>query len=303
MKRYGLAFLALLLITPFAAGQECRLQTVASTPLQQARLFNQMATPVTISGKNLRFLVDTGSPTSIITEKVATELGLHQSLRADGGVKMFGGDEAKSSVHVTHFKISNTAMPDMDLAVMRTLRFNFGGEQFDGLIGADILSRYDANFDFAAQTLTLFQPHPCDGREIQWQSSTKIEKVPFSGDNGRIIVPLKLDGKDMIAIIDTGASDSSLGAKIGMAKLALSPQSPGMIREGDAKDPDPIYRYTFRKMTLGGVALSDTQFRFIPFSKAHWFFAGLLGMPELKRLHLYIAYKEHMLYLTPASTP
>ncbi|MGB8600860.1 MAG: aspartyl protease family protein [Rhizomicrobium sp.] len=304
MKRYGLAFLTLVLLCgPLAAGEACQQQAVASAPLQKARLFNQVATPVTISGQPLRFLVDTGSPSSMVTEHAAEAAGLKPKALTSGSVKMFGGDEAKSSVHVTNFKIGNAAMPDADFAVMRTLRFNFGGEQFDGLIGADILARYDADFDFAAGTLTLFQPHPCDGHEIQWKTATAIETLPFTGDNGRIIVPITLDGRDMIAIVDTGASDSSLGAKIGMAKLALSPQSPGMVREGPAADADPIYDYTFREMKLGSVMLTDTRFRFIPFSKAHWFFAGLVGMPELRRLHLYIAYKEHKLYLTPASAP
>lgn len=303
MMRCGLAFLFLVLLgSPSAAAQDCRLQMVAQTPLQKARLFNHTSTPVTINGRTFRFIVDTGSPGSMVTVQTADTLKLKRTTLSDKNtVKMFGGDEAKETAHIHQPAIGGVHMPDGDFSVMRTLRLNFGGEQFDGLIGADILSRYDADFDFANGSLTLYEPHPCDGREIRTaMKSQPYEKQAFTGEMGRIIVPITLDGKEMIAILDTGASDSSLGSKIGMAKLALSPQSPGMQREGPDSDPDPVYAYTFKKMTLGGVTLSDTRFRFIPFSKAHWFFAGLLGMPELRRLHIYIAYREHMLYFRPA---
>lgn len=303
MKRFFAAFsFVFIILPPWAMAQDCHLQMVTQTPLQKARLFNHTSTPVTIEGRTFRFIVDTGSPRSMVTVQTADALKLTRTpLPGTNSVKMFGGDEAKETAQIRQPVIGGVRMPDGVFSVMRTLRFNFGGEQFDGLIGADILSRYDADFDFANGSLTLYEPHPCDGREIRTAMRDKpYEKLPFTGEMGRIIVPLKLDGKEMIAILDTGASDSSLGSKIAMAKLALSPQSPGMQREGPDNDPDPVYAYTFKKMTLGSVTLNNTRFRFIPFSKARWFFAGLLGMPELRRLHIYIAYREHMLYFRPS---
>lgn len=299
LRRVGATLFVFGLICAQAMAEDCRLQMVASTPLQKSRLFSHVSAPVSINGHTLRLIVDTGSPSSILTDKAADVLSLKREALVDS-FKMLGGDEARESTRISDLRIGDAVMRETAFIIMRTDRFNFGGEQFDGLIGADLLSRFDADFDFSGNRLTLYQPHPCDGHEVSWPGrKTAITKLPFTGQNGRIILPVELDGKPLIAILDTGASESSIALKMAEGKLGLSPGSAAMVRLSPPAEPDPIYAFTFKEIRIGSVRLPTAQFQLISFERAHWFFSSLLGMPELRRLHLYIAYKEHMLYISP----
>lgn len=300
MRRASAALFAFGLLCLSAAAKDCRLQPVVSTPLQKSRLFNHVSTPVRINGHSLRLIVDTGSPTSILTDQAAAQLGLKRKALIDS-LKMLGGDEAREEALASDFRIGTAQMGETSFKIMRTDRFNFGGEQFDGLIGADLLARFDADFDFPGGQLTLYQPHPCDGHEVTWgERKGTISKIAFTGENGRIILPIELDGKSLITIVDTGASESSLALKMAEGKLGLTPTSPGMMRQSPPDEADPVYSYTFRQIRIGAVRLTPAQFQLLSFERAHWFFSSFLGMPELRRLHLYIAYKEKMLYLSAA---
>ena len=95
-----------------------------------------------------------------------------------------------------------------------------------------------------------------------------------------------------------------------MEDLAFA-QGYAEIFEFDGKSPllqpdtDPdlggrIYRYPFKSLTFGGVAIDNPDIVLVPdaqsrFPGGHRF---VLGMNILRRLHLYIAYREKKLYVT-----
>lgn len=306
MKHFIFVFCALcllgaLLCPPAAAEEDCRLQIVASVPLEEAKNHTGVAVEVIIAAHTFHFLVDTGSPASVMTEQTADTLGLTQlGLPGISYFKLFGGEKTRHYVGAKDIKIGGTNIPSAKFIVVSTERLHHG-EQYDGLIGADFLSLFDADFDFAAHKLNLFLPHRCSGRAVYWtENEDHIAKFPFALLHDHINLPVVIDGKKVDAILDTGSSSTVMDMHLAETEFGLTPQSPNMERLSAADDPAPTYRHTFKTLQFGGVTVNNVPVLLIPRDKSKVSIDLIIGMREINRLHLFIAYKERMLYVTAA---
>ena len=71
-----------------------------------------------------------------------------------------------------------------------------------GLIGPDILARYDIDFDFGSNKFGMFSQDHCEGQVIYWQPKV-IAIIPFELErSGHISFPVTLDGVELIAMLD-----------------------------------------------------------------------------------------------------
>jgi len=191
--------------------------------------------------------------------------------------------------------------------------------QPDGLIGGDILSHYDVELNFVARKLNLFSPDHCEGKVIYWPA-TAGAIVPFSmrrpsaGDTD-IHVPITVDGKDLQAIIDTGAPVTAMGAAVAEKVFGITAASPGVERSSG----DQEFGYVFHGLSFGGINVGNPRVTIIPdlmgATNHNAMVVGggitareaesrlIIGMDVLTKLHLYIAYGEKKLYITPPDQP
>jgi lipoprotein NlpI len=124
--------------------------------------------------------------------------------------------------------------------------------------------------------------------------------VPFAGEAGNNTVKVILDGRELNALIDTGASLSLLSHDVAKRLFGLEPGSPGLEEGGPITVLSGVqlktYRAQFQSLDLGGVL-----FRNVPMAITQVPVADLvLGMHELRYMHLYVAYSEKKLYITEA---
>ena len=77
----------------------------------------------------------------------------------------------------------------------------------DGLLGADFLYYFDLDFDFAKARLRLVSPEHCKGKVVYWTKGD-YGTVPFEYKDRKIRLNIRLDGKDVVAYLDTGAADT-----------------------------------------------------------------------------------------------
>lgn len=297
------AFAVCLLLSAVSAraDEDCRQQIAASLPLE-IDLTGRIVVPAAIGGHPIGMLVDTGSPSSVLRQGVADALGLKSEIvTAPVRFEIFGG------VHLNHYtKAKDFSLGGMTLAKALFLLApdDAMSPGSDGLLGADFLSNLDVDFDFANAKLNLFAPHRCEGRAVYWtQDEAAIAKVPISLEDARHIdVPIEIDGKPLRAVFDTGASRTVIDLETEMAMFGLTPDSPGMERLGKASDSNPSYRYTFKTLTFEGVTVKNPVIVFVSEEESHWHtYKVLLGIGILRQLHLFIAYKERMLYVTAAT--
>ena len=176
----------------------------------------------------------------------------------------------------------------------------------DGLIGPDILGRYDAEFDFGGKTFRLFKPHPCAGRAVHWSRSYTV--LPFTlTSSGHVRVPVTLDGRSMDAILDTGAGISVLSMRDANNMFGLGPGSPDVEAANPMSGtpwagPVHAYLHSFQTLTIAGVTIRNPR---MELTEGRNFLGDdyatlVLGNDVLSRFHLLIAYRQQKLYLTDA---
>src|ERR1700759_483869 len=159
---------------------------------------NQLYADVMVDGQGpFRFILDTGGA-DLITPALAARLGLAPK----GGVPMKGGGEATAaagtttlpSLQIGSLTLTQEPVFTLPLDAMET----FGGVHVDGMLGYEFFHRFVTRFDFAAHTMTLFDPGAFtpDGPGIAMTSDHRNPEVDGSYDG----IPGKFD-------IDTGATD------------------------------------------------------------------------------------------------
>jgi len=277
--------------------------------------------PVTINGVPKYMLLDTGGAFAEITGDAADELNLQ---RRKGNFELYNVSGKYSSEFTSAALTIGAIKADNAIFVIAPGSNLFGkGSDAVGILGPDILEHYDVHLDFGANKLSILSQDHCEGKVIYWPASV-IAVVPLRVlDSGHILFPVKLDGISMTALLDTGASNTALtipaanrefNFKLGSADAPIAdalPDRPGSY----------TYKHTFKTLDFDGVAVGNLPVRIIPDvlkkvtenkpelgshladrKKDEDKVDMLVGMDVLRHFHVYIAYKEQKLYITPVET-
>ena len=276
--------------------QECKLHRVASFPM--TRVGDRVTVPVTVNGVEKNFLVDTGGYVTSISEDTATALKLESHPIVFTRIQDAGGKEATKYVYAGSFKLGSMEARKFDLMVDEVKN-----SHIDGTLAPDLLRNFDVEFDFAGMTMNLFRPHPCDGKAAYWTQA--FIAIPLEvTKSGHTRVDVTLDGEDMDAILDTGAVASIMTFGSARRFFSLHPDSTGVIKAGQLGGAqgsvNDAYRYPFKSLTMGEVAVSNPRLLLAdaPSILADEHVSLILGMSEMRFLHLYFAYHERKLYIS-----
>ena len=151
--------------------------------------------PVTVGElPDLRFLLDTGSTRSVVSEPVAQQLALRAVARTEmvttAGVSM-------AVVAALPPACLATQCIDDALAIVTNNALDFGSGQLAGILGGDILGRGDFTIDYKR-------------RRFEWGGGTDErrhdDRLPMSVEDGRPIVTLpQAGGRSLRVVADSGA--------------------------------------------------------------------------------------------------
>ena len=189
------------------------------------------------------------------------------------------------------------------------------GNVLTGMIGMDVLSNYDVELNLAQHWINLFSPDHCDGQVVYWGEAFLKAPIEINAA-GQMLLQATLDGQRITAMLDTGASHSSLHQRDASWLFGLTPKSPGVteVESTHAADGAVLTAYSapFKTLEVAGIAFQNPDIRILPDARQKGE-AGrdsmtarspspvlTLGLNELKRLRIYLALRERMLYLTPA---
>ncbi len=300
-----------------ALAEECQpLTPVASLRTLPAPDGIAMLVPAKVDGVEQMMLIDTGGVHSEISERTADKLRL---LRRRSPVSQYGvlGQSTDTMARAHSFTLGDLHANSIDFMVSK----NPAGSDnsFNGVIAPSLLRQFDVELDFAQHRLTLLSPNHCAGQVVYWPAST-ITVLPFHATpSGHIVVPVVLDGVRMDALIDTGMTFTTLSLETARDQFGLMP--------GDAATPNvgnlpgnhraKIYGHSFESLRLGDIVVHQPDVMVIPDLVAAQAAKDgqtgddpaaadkrlpnlLIGMDVLHDLHLYIAYQEGKLYITPA---
>jgi len=117
---------------------------------------NLIVATVSVNGVPEKFILDTGASHTVISDKLAQELGLEEveKSRARGA----GGEIDVTIVRVDSFSISNLVVRDLSCTVAGAEEMScLLGEDISGVLGYNVLSKFTITIDYEARRLTFVQ--------------------------------------------------------------------------------------------------------------------------------------------------
>jgi predicted aspartyl protease len=288
----------------FVAGQAgaedaCHLTMVASLDFSPTDEY-AVTLPVTLDNVPTRMLVDTGGITTTISSDWAIDQRLRRKKLERGAYFTdYEGNPLQWFAEIPSVQIGTLHASD----VRAIIEPGWLDKAVVGTLGPDFLMHYEVEVDFAANKFNLFSQDHCPGQVVYW-THDPAAAIPVKIDEaGHVIVDAQLDGHDIKAIVDTGATTSAIKMSGATSLLDLRPTSPGVTKISENSATGGNYKYTFKSLSLAGMNFNNPTVVLVgdanPGDEALSRYL-LLGGHQLSKLHIFISYKEHMLYATAA---
>jgi hypothetical protein len=297
---------------------DCKpLQLVNSVPLEPIEKEDRFTVPVQIDGHAEHLIMDTGSPLTMLTWDAAKRLDLkiRGTLLSSSDVK---GERSNAQAIADAF--------DLGSAHAQNFYFDIFPGQFQkdgpaGLMSPTTFSRSDIDIDFGARRFNIFSRDHCEGRVVYWPERP-LAVIPVDIKAGHLNVPVTVDGHVMRAILDTGAAFTVMTDTAAWNIMGIKPGSADAPEIEESKSgPDmKYYSHPFASLNFGGVNVENPKIFIMTNrmgSETHPVGSTgsrlstegnarlpdlIVGVNILTHLHLYIAYGEEKLYITPAGT-
>ena len=208
-----------------------------------------LSVPVHMRGGAYSFLLDTGASANTVAPRVARELGLARTGRAQAvGAGGSMGDEPL--VKLPPMEVGGVTLPAMDASV-EDIAAAAGGPS--GILGRDFLLLHDTEVDLARGRLRLFPA----GSSRRRGDLDAFARVPFSEAVGLVRVDVRIDGGEPIpAIVDLGATTSIANVEAAR-RSGFVAGAPGagtaMGADGRAIAVTP---HTFGSLAVGNLAIA-----------------------------------------------
>jgi predicted aspartyl protease len=191
---------------PQRADAACKLLQVGELPVTMRG--NSPLIPASINGHAVQMLADTGAASSMIWRSAARELNL-DIVQPNTIFYGAGGADTAGVVTVRDFAIAGGTIHNVQLYASGrgTLPGNSAG-----ILGEDVLSHWDVEFDLSAGKIRLFMPKDCHGDQVvYWAQSyfmTKLIDVPRN--TNWLQANVILNGHEIVAMFDSGAALSTV---------------------------------------------------------------------------------------------
>jgi predicted aspartyl protease len=294
-----------LLSVPTANASECKpLRILNSIKMTTNSDRSRFYVPVQINGTPKELLLDTGGAMTQILESVAKELKLEDTYSRIVMRDMYGHVSDRAA-RVKTFDIGTQRAEDLKIVKAALPALPDGAA---GLLSTDLFLQYDIDLDFGADRLNYFSQDHCEGRVAYWPERP-LAVIPVDLSGGHLNVDVTLDGQTFHAILDTGAPTTTTRVAAISDAFQLERGSPALpLADGDPNRPDlKYYTHKFERLSFGDITVLNPQIFLRPDSGVTAFGTNkdreiIIGLNVLRRLHIYIAYGEKKLYISPAGT-
>jgi hypothetical protein len=202
------------------------------------------------------------------------------------------------TARVANFQIGLIKGKDVDFLMMPA---DTPAYPFPGDVGMAIFQDLDLEFDLSHNKVIMFTQDHCPGRAAYWTTGP-VARLPITKEAiGRMTVNLTLEGKPVRALL-TSVGGSSLSLAAAKRLFNLDADSLGMIASEAATIPAGLrtFKYRFKQLGFGDVILDDVEFAVLDTTPSSNSPDIVIGSSVLRRLRLFMANKENLLYATAA---
>ena len=160
--------------------------------------------PITIKGKTMLWILDSGAESSVVDADFVTALGLVN----EGNMKGQGAGQLVDVSFATlpSFDLEGLHFNEQKIASIkiRDIIWKSAGIEVAGILGFDFLSRLVTKIDYANELISFYEPD-----NFQYNGNGQIIDAPISQDN-MFHVPMTVDGKySGLWNLDLGAGETN----------------------------------------------------------------------------------------------
>lgn len=279
--------------SPAYAAGKCSLGKIAELPVTMSGL--RPLVPATVDGHKTMFVLDSGAFYSTISPGTAAEFGL-RTRAAPPQLHLTGiGGETNASAATVHLELAGIDIPRIEFIV--------GGSEIGGagLLGQNILSRSDVEYDLAGGMVRLFRPSDCGNQPLEYwapsYSTMPIESVTDA--RFHTVGTATLNGVKIRVAFDTGAY-TSIVSRDAAARAGVKPGGEGVVTAGQGrglgKRTVPNWIGSFDSIKLGDEEIRKIRLRFGELSMGD--IDMLLGADFFLSHRVYVANSQHRVYFT-----
>jgi predicted aspartyl protease/Flp pilus assembly protein TadD len=271
------------------------------------------------SKEPFRFVLDTGSGMSVISENTAKRLGMKPVAR--GGLARAVGGGGRFEIVYGHLSSIEIGEVKVDNVPVYIRHFYDSNVPVDGYLGLSVVSRFLTSLDYGTRRMTLIRQNQSDVIEA-WTTVRRGENAQALAavlpNDSVIEVPLRttssgflsgevaLDGfeKPLNFIIDTAASITVVSEKLSQEEALLDLLRPSKMRVfGAAGITENVMLVQLPKVSLGLTKLEKINAAVLdlePVNETAGFKqSGIIGGNFLKHFRIYFDFARGALRLEP----
>lgn len=277
----------------------CALTREAELPVTFAR--NLPIVDVTLDGVVVKMVLDTGSNATVMTEKAFLRLGIATDSLLRGTVVGFGGSASHHIAVVDRVGLGTAASRRVNVFVVP--RENFPGDA-EGLLGADILGKFDVDLDMPHSRVGLYHQRNCPAGRPDWTTNAQ---TLIGAPQGRSVLPnivrVELDKTPLVALIDSGAAasmvDRNWALRSGTTAQALDAHRK-FQGSGATETKYAVVSHRFDSLTVGDEEIAAPLIAVTTTANASLSgsFGMVLGEDYLRRHRVWIAYEDYKVFIS-----
>ncbi len=302
MKKWILAGLAALAAgQTLAAPPDCKLVRIEEWQVRMER--NLPIIDGEINGNKVGILIDTGSERSFVTRSAVARMMLTRTNVGTTGLE---------SALIEELRIGPAKRRDWDVFIAPEQ--DFGPAVASLILGYDFFSAVDVEFDLPDRAVRLFRARDCGTSPLAYWTDARPGEAPLQGTN-EILVSTAVNGRPMLAILDTGASVSAL-TMAESVRLGVKRDSPGVATAGCSigvgRPALDYWSAPFESFAIGNEVIRNPTLRIADFTRdtivnqvggrqASRFAAQpqmILGMDFLRAHRVFVANSQRRVYFT-----
>ncbi len=278
----------------------CLLERRAEIPLVVERNF--LLAPVTAGSVTLLMVVDTGSEATLVTPDAARLMRLVRDPTRFTVLHGAGGTVPSRNAVLGDMRLGGEPVGGRSVGVHGIGDFTVPGYVVGGLLGADVLARYEVDIDARQRRMTLYTSRGCGALSPWPRASVRVPLAPTP--SGLLYVPVRVDGRPVQAMLDTGARSSLVTREVAHAAGvtdAVLDASPGTTGQGVDRRTLEFRAHRFARVDVGPIALRDLLLNVTDIRLPN--IEMLLGADWFAVNHVWISYAAGAMFVATGPVP
>ena len=250
---------------------------------------------------DLPLVVDTGAYFALLPEQAPQQLNIPASEIGEVMAMTASDTRPISTITLESLSVGDDRLEAVN-AVLTDLPVDRDSGELPGVLPIRFLQRYTVHFNLADRLLEFYDPElPLE----QLVPAEGYSTVPIRLHHGFVEMNVSVDGQEIPAILDTGASGSPIINWSAADTLGVGPDHPGLLPSRDIQGAGlavlSSQRYEFERFEIGGEQLisAEVDIADMPHLR-HMLGKGPavnLGLKNLGPGSLYLSYSQQLISL------